>query len=134
MIKWPYSILTSEGESRVLLKEALLKAPDLRHDGLTGEGPAPSLVLIGFCNDFLMAIRPRNTVDDSCTAAERARDLEAWAAYHKLPTDGLHGAFIAAALGGARFTYNRVGISCHLNLSSRDFADRLTSLSRHLRR
>lgn len=131
--KWPWKLLTNEGEAKILLDIALQKAPSLRAVGLTGEGEYPDLRKVAACYDFLLGVRMRYSVDDRWTAFDRIARLKDWLDSREVDGDGWHGAFIAAALGrGAG--YLQCGISCYLNLRSRDFAERLQSVSRHLGR
>lgn len=133
MTKWPWNVLTNEGEARILLAAALERAPSLRADGLTGEGNPPELPLVAICNDFLLPVRFRKTIDDSETAAQRAYGLLPWVRSRGIEAPTMHGAFIAAALGrGAEFAV--CGISCYVNLSSQDFFTRLQFLSRQISR
>lgn len=137
MIKWPYKIFTNEGEASILLKLALEKAPSLRADGLTSGGEYPDLIKVAACHDFLFPVRTRYSIDDRWTAIDRIARLNEWFIAREIPGDdgktGWHGAFIAAALGKGA-SYLQCGISCYLNLRSRDFAERLQSVSRHLSR
>lgn len=135
MIKWPWHLLTNEGEAKILLREGLRKAPSLRAHGLTGDGDLPDLRLIAACNDFLLPVRLRDSVDDRTTAVQRADALLAWVRTREFAFDeaGLHGALIACALGRGA-AYLQCGDSCYLNLRSRDFADRLLSISRQVSR
>lgn len=135
MIKWPWKLLTNAGEASILLRLALEKAPALRAAGLTGDGEPPDLQLVAACNDFLLPVRRRKSIDDRWTAVQRAEQLLEWITSREFSFDpvGVHGALIAAALGRGA-DHVQCGGSCYLNLSSRDFSDRLSSLSRQIRR
>lgn len=135
MIKWPWKLLTNKGEAQILLRVALERAPSLRADGLTGEGDFPDLRLVAACNDFLLPVRTRYSVDDRWTAVQRVATMQDWLITREFDFEAkdTHGAFIAAALGRGA-AYLQCGNSCYLNLRGRDFGDRLLSLSRQVSR
>jgi len=118
---WPVHVLTSESEARVLLEKALERLPDLRSDGLTGEGDLLDghLLAIAICNDFLLGVRPRKSVDDRHTAVDIAGIIQSWGQKITVP----HGAVIAAAVGYG-FSYRPCGVSAYLNLQWRDVTRR----------
>ena len=126
---WPLTVLTSEEQAERLLDAATQKIPDLRADGIGGTMHPPDLVHVALCNDFLVTVRRRKSIDDRRTSVEMAAMLEPWAASKRIPPVTLNGALIAAAVG-AGASYKACGLATLLNLSRSDFERRLNSLTR----
>jgi len=123
------TVLTSEQQAEDLLTYATRKIPSLRSDGIDGTSHPPDLVHVALCNDFLVTVRRRRSIDDRRTSVEMAQLLEPWATSLRIPFDTLNGAFIAAAVGSG-CGFNPAGIAAQLNLSRSDFERRLNSLTR----
>lgn len=124
--RWPLTVWTSARQATILLERAQESWPRLLEE-------EPDLRAVALYHDFLFPVRLRPTIDDRMTSIEMAALLQPWyqARLPEVAPSPL--AFAAAALGKGA-SYQLCGDGVYLNLSRRDFQDRLDSYSRQVRR